>query len=165
MIKFKNQNKKGFALVELMVASAIITVMMFAITQAAQKGILLSERALHETQAGYLMEEGAEAVKTIRDTDVGASTGWDTLSALTDNTTYYLSYISGWSLSTTPNTIDSFTRTVVFSPVYRDINDDITSSGGTLDTHIKNVTVTVSWPYAGSTLSKTLSFYVVDIFN
>lgn len=157
-----NAKNKGFALMEIIIASAIISIITFAIVSAAQKGLGLSQRAVHQTQASYLLEEGAEAVKTIRDSS------WATISALTLGTTYYLSFNTTtnlWSLSTTPSTIDSFfTRTVVVSAVSRDVNDDIASSG-TVDVRTKKVVVTTSWPSSSGTLSKTLSFYVADVFN
>lgn len=152
----------GFALVEVLVACAIISTSVFAIMSASAKGVELSSRALQYGQASYLLEEGAEAVKTMRDA------AWSNISSLTVGTTYYLSYSTStnlWSLSTTSSTIDAFTRTVVFSAVSRDSNDDITTSGGTIDTRTKKVTVTVSWATASGNLSKTLDFYLVDIFT
>lgn len=160
-IFYKNSNK-GFSLVEVVVASAIISIITFAIVSAAQKGLALSQRALHQTQASYILEEGAEAVKTIRDAN------WTNISALTIGTTYYLSYnntTNTWSLSTTASTIDSFfTRKVQLSEVNRDANDDIASTG-TVDTRTKKVDVIVSWLSSGITVSKTLSFYITDIFS
>jgi Tfp pilus assembly protein PilV len=166
MRNYSYKSKRGFMLAEVVIASAIITVVTFAIVSAAQKGIILSQRALHETQAGYLLEEGAEATKSIRDSS------WTTISNLTPGAIYYLSYSTGasspagWSLTTTnPGVLDSrFTRTVVFSDVSRDSNEDIAPSG-TVDTHTKKVLVTVSWPYSGVIISKTLTFYIVDIFS
>ncbi len=156
------KNKKGFALVELMVACSIIVVATFALVSAGQKGIVLSERALRQTQASYLLEEGAEVMKIIRDG------GWSSVSSLSSGTTYYLSYDNStntWSISTTANTIDSFfTRSIVLSDVKRDSNDDIASSG-TTDSHIKKVTVTVTWNASTGSVSKDLSFYLVDIFS
>lgn len=153
---------KGFSLIEVIIASAIISILTFSVTSASQKGLLLSQRAMHETQASYLLEEGAEAVKTIRDGS------WATISNLTVGTTYYLSYntsTNAWSLSTTANTIDNFfTRKVMLTAVNRDANEDIAASGNP-DTRTKEVSVTVTWPYSGTTISKTLSFYLADIFS
>ncbi len=158
---YKNSNK-GFSLVEVVVASAIISIITFSIVSAASKGLALSQRALHQTQASYILEEGAEAVKTIRDAS------WTNISALTIGTTYYLAYnntTNTWSLSTSANTIDSFfTRKVQLSEVNRDANDDIASTG-TVDTRTKKVDVNVSWLSSGTTVSKTLSFYITDIFS
>jgi Tfp pilus assembly protein PilV len=152
----------GFTLVEILVACGIISVTLLSLIASAQKGIELSTQALRQVQASYLLEEGAEATKSIRDAN------WTNISGLTLGSTYYLSYNTGtniWSLSATPNTVDSFTRIVVITAVSRDGSDDITTSGGTVDTGTKKVTVSVSWPSVSGTLTKTLSFYIANIFN
>lgn len=153
---------KGFSLIEVVVASAIISIITFSIVSSAQKGLVLSQRALHQTQASYLLEEAAEAVKTIRDAN------WATISGLTVGTTYYLSFNTTtniWSLSTTANTIDGFfTRKVQLSAVNRDASDDIASSG-TLDSRTKKVNINIAWPGDGGTVTKSLDFYIADIFN
>ena len=152
---------RGFVLVEVLIACAIISTITFAIFSGAQKGIGLSNLALHQIQASFLLEEGAESVRAIRDTS------WATISNLTLGTTYYLSYdtnLNLWSLTTTPNVVDSFTRTVVLEAVNRDSTDDISVSG-TNDPRTKKVTVTVSWLEGGKSTSKILSFYLADIFS
>lgn len=164
-----NTNKKnykgGFSLIEVLIACVIISTSTFALMSASAKGNQLSVKAVRQTQASFLLEEGAEAVKSIRDAD------WANISGLTVGTTYYLSFNTGtnvWSLGTTPTSpVDSiFTRTVVFSAVNRDANDDIVSSGGTLDARTKMVTVSVSWTTSGGEASsKDLVFYLSDIFN
>lgn len=169
MIKKNNNYYKnifGFALVEVLVACSILSILTFSLISATNKGINLSNVALRQVQASFLLEEGAEAVKIIRDTSwAGVSPNTITL-----GTTYYLSFNNStnvWSLSTTPNTVDSyFTRKVVFSAVSRDVNSqDIVSSGGTTDTKTEKVTVTVSWLSSGVTMTKTLQFYIADIFS
>lgn len=164
---YLKNKKKGSLLVEVVIASAIIVIITFAIVSAASKGIQLSSRALEQTQASYLLEEGAEVVKIVRDNN------WTTFAALTLETTYYLVFdnaSNAWSLTTTPpmpSTIDEkFSRSVVFSQVSRDATtQDIVVGSGVIDTRTKKVVVTVSWLSSGLTVSKTLSFYVSDIFN
>jgi prepilin-type N-terminal cleavage/methylation domain-containing protein len=149
----------GFSLVEVIVAITIITLSLIAIMDLAQKSITVSRQSLHSLEAATLLEEGGEAVKTIRD---GA---WSNITSLTSGSTYYLSYYSGaWNLSGTPNVVDIFTRTITINSVNRDSNDDIATSG-TNDTATKKVTVTVSWQEGGDTVSKTLTFYISNIFS
>ncbi len=157
---------KGFSLVEVLIACAIMATSVLALMAASTNGIQLSNQTLKQTQANFLLEEGAEAVKSIRDES------WENISNITLNTDYYLTFNSGtnsWSLGTTPvGAIDSlFTRKVVFSGVSRDINDDIVSSGGSYDDDkTVKVIVSISWPSTqGSTSSRDLSFYISDIFN
>ena len=173
-----NSNKKslGFTLVEVLVACSIITISMFALMETAQKGIRLSNYALNKAQASLLLEEGAEAVKSIRDND---DKNWAVINGLNLETPYYLFFNTTtklWVLNNTTTTslaghipsypLDGvFRRTVTISSVGRDANDDILSSGGTIDPRTKKVVVTVTWPLPGVLNSKSLSFYITDIFN
>ena len=154
-------NKAGFTLIEVLVACVIISTTTLALMSATSKGIELSTRSLRQVQANMLMEEGVEAVKSIRDNN------WTTVSSLILNTNYYLSFNANtWTLGTTiiPPQDGIFTRKIVFSQVYRDSNDDIASSG-TIDAGIKMVNVTVSWPSHGGATSKNITFYLANIFN
>ena len=160
-IRNSKYKKSGFTLVEVLVACVIISTTIIALMSATSKGIDLSTRSLRQVEANMLMEEGVEATKSIRDTS------WTTISGLTLNTNYYLSFTNAWTLSTTQSAqIDGiFTRTIVFSQVYRDSNDDISSSG-TPDIGIKKVNVTVNWKSSGGgTNSKNIIFYLANIFN
>lgn len=171
MRNLKAKNSSGFTIIEVIIATTIISITIFALMSTAQKGIELSNQALRQSQANTLLEEGVEALKSIRDVD------WDIISNLTLETDYYLFF------NTTTNTwvldlssvvpvgsipvypIDSiFTRKIVIFPVNRDSNDDITEIG-TLDIRTKKIEVTVSWVNSSGTKSKTLSFYLIDIFS
>ena len=160
---FTKKNNSGFTLVEVLIASSIIVVSVLAVMSAAVKGIELSNRALKQTQANFILEEGAEAVRIIRDNN------WENISTLSVDTNYYLSYdinTNTWSLGTTPvNQIDSiFDRTIIISSVNRDVNKDISESGD-LDSGIKKVTINVSWNSNGENINKSLVFYLSDIFS
>ncbi len=141
-------------------AFSIITVSIIAATAVAQKAIYISRQALHTAQAGFLLEEGAEAVRIVRDN------AWTNVSGLTNGTNYYPTFSGGtWTLSTTSNTVGIFTRRVIIGSVSRDnTTQDIVSSGGTNDPRTKLITVTVSWAEGATTTSKTLQFYITDIF-
>lgn len=159
----KLHTQKGFALIEILITCAILSLCVFALFSAAQKGVHVSDLALRQTQATALLEEGSEAVKSIRDTS------WSSISSLTDGARYYVSFDSAanaWSLSTTPtDPIDGvFTRFVVVQTATRDSTDDI-AIGGTPDDHTKQVTVTVEFPSSdGTPTSKEYTFYITDIF-
>lgn len=158
-----NLRTTGFSLVEVLIAGVIISLTTLALMSAASKGIELSNRAVRQVQANMLIEEGVEAVRSIRDAS------WTNISNLTLNTNYYLTFnttTNTWSLDTTPTTpVDEiFTRTVFISAVNRDSNDDIASSG-TLDNGTKRVKITVSWPTKNSTISKDITFYLTNFLN
>lgn len=153
--------KKGFVLIEVIIAVSLISIFTIALVSVTQKSLELSDRALKEGQMSFLLEEGAEAVKTIRDDS------WSAIDALSLGVEYYLYFDTNtdkWSLSTTPNNIDGFTRKIIFSEVYRDGSDDIAESG-TLDDLSKKVDIEVSFSAQGNAISKQLSFYIFDLFN
>jgi Tfp pilus assembly protein PilV len=159
----KKSTNCGFLMVEVLVAVSIIAISILAAMAVAQKSIYVAREATHMSQASFLLEEGAEAVRVLRDNN------WSNISGLTLNTNYYLKFSNGtWSLTSTAGdgTVGIFTRTVSVASVNRDnTTKDIVSTGGTLDSGTKMVTLTVSWPEGDTTISKTLQFYIMDIFS
>ena len=146
-------------MVEIIVAISIITVSILAAMAVAQKSAYLSRQALHTTEAAFLLEEGAEAIRILRDN------AWSNISSLALGTDYYPTYSGGtWTLSSTPNTVGIFTRKVIITSVKRDDATKDIASVGTDDLGTKLVTVTVSWLEGGTTVTKTLPFYIINIF-
>ncbi len=159
MNNFKIKNNKGFSIIEVVIVCAVISICLFALMSSAGKSIQVSNQSLRQVQATLLIEEGVESIKSIRDNN------WTNISGLTNGQKYYLSFNNNWSLSPTVSNIDGlFTREVVSSAVYRDSNDNIAESG-TLDSGTVKFTVTVRWNKPNGTVSKSLSFYVSNIFN
>lgn len=156
----KNNNNKGFLLIEVIVAFSIMSLSVIAAMWVSQKSIAVSRQALHTASAGFLLEEGAEAVRIVRDN------AWTNISSLTNGTNYYPTFSGGtWTLSTTANTVGIFTRMVTVASVSRDVATSDISSSGTNDPGTKLVTVTVSWVEGNTTISKTLQFYITNLFS
>jgi len=159
----KNTKQKlvcGFMMAEVLVAVTIITVSILATMLVAQKSVSVSRQSFHTTQAAFLLEEGAEAVRILRDN------AWSNISALTPGANYYPTFGSGtWTLSTTANAVDIFTRTASIGSVNRDNTTEDISATGTDDPGTKLVTITVSWPEGGTTITRTLQFYIMNIFS
>jgi len=149
--------------VEILVAISIITASILAAMAVTQKSVYVSRQAFHTAQASFLLEEGAEAVRIVRDN------AWSGISGLTAGGTYYLKFSGGtWITSTTlsDGVLGIFTRKVSVANVNRDnTSKDIVSSGGTLDAGTKLVTITVSWLEGGTLITKTLQFYIMNIFS
>jgi len=151
---------KGFFLIEVVIVASVIATVLMYLLGSIQNSVEVSQRSLERTQAAYLLEEGAEAIKSIRN----ATGGWTILNAAANGVTQYLSWNgSVWSLTTTPQMVDIFTRTVVFSSVNRDAASDIVSSGGTLDTRTRKAVITVSWLAQSTTKSESVTLYLTDI--
>ncbi|MEK7564166.1 MAG: hypothetical protein AAB510_01180 [Patescibacteria group bacterium] len=157
--KLKISKQRGSMMVEILVVAAILVATTIVALEVAHKSIYVARQSLHQSQAAFLLEEGVEATRIVRDN------AWSQISGLSLSTNYYLSFSGGtWVLSVTPSTIGIFTRTVVFSSAYRDGSQNLASSG-TLDAQTKLITVTVSWLEGTQVLSKNLKFYITDLFS
>jgi len=158
----KIKNKKisdGFMMVEVIIAISIIIVSVLVAMSVTQKSVSVARQALHTSEATFLLEEGAEAVRIIRDNS------WSDISNLSPGTTYYPIFSGTWALSASPTTVGIFTRTMSITSVNRDNSTQDIAISGTNDAGTKLITITVSWNEGGEVLSKTLSFYIMDIFS
>ncbi|MES2213963.1 MAG: prepilin-type N-terminal cleavage/methylation domain-containing protein [Patescibacteria group bacterium] len=150
---------KGFTLVEMIIATAIILGFVLVLVGVVNTYIKSSLRNVPATTAAYLAEEGIEAVKYMR------QVSWSGQIATLSSEPYYLAWQSGsWTVTTTPSTIDSvYTRTVTVSSVQRDSSSNIVSSGGTVDPNTRQVTASVTWPYKNATTTRSLSTYITNL--
>ncbi len=156
---------RGFSLVEVLVAAFIISASLIAILNAYGYLIRAEIGSVKFIKAAYLLDEGVEATRYLRDK------GWATnISTLSTSTNYYLylsksNGIGDWQATTTRQIYGGiFERTITFRSVYRDASHNIATSSGTLDSDIIKVTVNVSWPGTNnSTTTKTVSTYVANI--
>ena len=147
-------------MVEVMVAVSIITVAILSAMAVSEKAVQISRQAFHAEQAAFLLEEGAEAVRILRDND------WINISALAAGGDYFPVFSGGtWTLSGTPATVGIFTRTVSVEDVKRDAATGDIDNVGDNDPGSQLVTVSVSWQEGGTMITKILQFYIFDIFS
>ena len=135
--------KKGLGLIELLITVSIISIAMFAFAQAAIVFLRAANISSQPQVAAQLAQEGIEAVRSLRNESWSAN-----IASLTVGTQYYPIISSdSWQLDTVdPGPLqEKFTRFVKFSSVERDFNDDIVSSGGTVDADTLQVKVTIQW--------------------
>jgi Tfp pilus assembly protein PilV len=162
---FQKKGGKGFGIVEVVVASAIISLSIFSLYTVFIVANRLNEMSGNSTVASFLAEEGLEAMRHMRDGAWSAHVG-----ALTPGTDYYLSFSTTTSLwtvnSITPEIIDGkFFRKVIVEDVYRDASQDIILTGGTLDTGTKEIIAEVSWLERNATSTVLIGTYLHDIFS
>lgn len=158
---FPAHRKNGLTLVEVVIAAAII---LAAVVTLLGVHTLYLKTALsngNSVKAAYLAEEGIEAIRFLRDSSWSAN-----IATLSLNTDYGV-VLPGdmWQATTTNTSIGDFQRTIRLSAVYRDINDDIVSSGGSLDPNTKLLVSTVSWAANGTTTSKSISTYLTNLWK
>jgi Tfp pilus assembly protein PilV len=135
------KNNAGFLMVEVLVAVSIITASILGAMAVTEKSVYVSRQAFHTTQASFLLEEGAENTRIARDN------AWANVATIN-----------------TSETVGIFTRTVVASSVNRDNTTKDIFATGTNDPGTKLVTITVSWSEGGVTVTKTLQFFIMNIF-
>ncbi len=160
---------KGFGLVEIVVAAAVIAVTFFALTAGVRMSFKGLQESAEEAQANFLLEETVEVVRSLRDESWGGY-----IVPVATSTTYYPVFSNGrWSLvSTDPGLIDgTFTRAVVFEDVWRrNTDDDIVDSTSpdpkTFDPGTKRMTARVTWGGAsGAARSREFVTYIANIFG
>ncbi len=144
-----NGNKKGISVIEILVAVAILAIALVSLLELVGFSLRASNLVKQTIQAKNLTQETIEAVRNFRN-----QTSWDIdgLGVLIMDNAYHLETTSdtppAWTLVAGEETIDIFTRKVVFGTVFRDANDDIADSG-TEDPDTKIATTTVSWEKRG----------------
>ena len=162
-MKYNNQ-KRGFALIEIIVGSAIAIGVFLALGSIGKYSLLLVTEANLRVRSSFLASEGVEAVKIMRDTS------WlKNIETLNPGTAYELSFATStnmWATSTAPALIDGiFTQTVTLQNVSRDASDKIIASGGTNDPNTKKVTATVSYSVRGQSRQDSIATYMTNLFN
>jgi prepilin-type N-terminal cleavage/methylation domain-containing protein len=157
----KNFKNNGFGLIEVVIGIAVISVSLFAIMSAARGTIELNRRALSDIKGKFILDEGSEVIRFIRDNS------WENISALSTTTTYYLATTTtGWvATTTTTGMIDGFfLRSFITRDVFRGVDDKIALTG-VLDTGTKKFIISVAFPGRFGTTTKQSAFYLSDIFS
>lgn len=159
MIKFDN---RGMSLAEVVIGASVITVFLSALVGLYNLQLKVIFSSAREVKAGFLDEEGQEAIKYLR------NISWtNNIAPLTVGTTYHLVWQNGkWETGNTANYIDSlFDRAIVLEAVGRDGVSNIVASGGTADPNIRKVTVTTSWQEGPATSTRVISTYLTNLFD
>ena len=152
--------KNGFGMVEVVVATAIVAGFILILATINTTYLKISFKESSIIQASFLSEEGIEAMRFARDSSWSSN-----LAPLTPGVEYFLKFSgTSWQATTTPVYIGIFDRRVKVEQVNRDANDNIVTSGGTLDPNTLLITSTVSWMEHGATTTKITSDYLTNLF-
>lgn len=147
---------------EVAVAAAIISVALFALIGALQKTLAVADLSVKNIQAAFLLEEGMEALRSLRDG------GWSAkIAPLSTSTSYYFYFnAAGWQATTTNIYVDGvFERSFSLADVFRDANDNIAVSGAA-DPDTRKIMVSVSWKTkTGATTTRGASTYLTNLFE
>lgn len=150
---------KGSVIVEVVVTSAIISLVSLAFLGTLASLSQFHQKNMLAIKGGLLAEEGLEAIRYVK------GSGWNNLSGIPLNTQRYITLgVSSWGVTTTPEIIDGiFYRSFIVRSVLRNNSDDIVSSGGTLDSDTLFVESFVSWNWRNATNTVVYKTYVTNI--
>lgn len=158
--------KKGVGLVEIIVASSIISITVLVLLSVYTMVSNYSLTNIKQLKGAELAEETVEVLKFFRD-----SSWTKNIAPLTTGVTYH----PYWNVTLVPKAWTATTSNIlleneyqvsfVLSNVNRDSNYNVVTSGGTLDAGSKKVNITVTWTDAGVTTTKKMETYLFNIFN
>ncbi len=161
----KSQNSRGFSLLEATVGIAIISTVFIGLFAAYSRFVRLSMNTQPTVKAAYLIEEGVEVMKILRDT------GWSTrIATLSTTTTYYLNFATTTSTWTSTTSAASgysgtFLRTFTITDLKRDnTSKDVATTTATYDPNIKKITISVAWQLGSATTTRSISTYIANLF-
>lgn len=150
----------GISLVEIIVAVSIISAALFALAAVSRVAFRSVSEASHRIQASFLLEEGFEALKMMRDGD------WTTISSVPLNAERFPVFSNGsWSATTAETLIDGmFRRTVMLREVFRNPADDSIAQTGTSDPNTRQADIKVEWDERGAHRSISTVTYITNLF-
>lgn len=159
MLNSKQSSQTGIGLVEIIVAVSIISATLFSLTAVSRIAFRSVNEASHRIQASFLLEEGFEALKMMRDGS------WINISSMPLNEERFLAFSNGsWSVTTTETLVDGlFRRTVVMREVLRDPADSI-AEVGTSDPNTRRIDIEVKWNERGADRSISTVTYITNLF-
>lgn len=165
LLKFNDHGPgrpRGFGLVEVVVALAVAATVIVSLIQLWRVSLRLSRVSAVSVEAGWLLREGMEGVRFLRDA------GWSAnIASLASGASYYLTFDgSKYALtSAEPDFLNGkFQRTISFADVFRDSESAI-APAGSLDPSTKKVTVTLAWSSNGATTTRAVDMYLTDLFG
>lgn len=167
---YYNKKTRGVSIIEILISLFIFGVALAGIINGAT--ILIGQSLIikQTNQATTLAQELLEATRSFRDSvlwnndDPGNQ--YDGLGVLNLTTAYHLQQSADaspkWQMIQGAETLNGFTRQVVFTEVLRDSNSNVVVTGGVADSNIKKATATVSWMARGATHQVQLSTYITN---
>lgn len=161
-----HKTKNGVSLVEIIIASSIISVTLLVLVSVYSLVARYSISNIKTLKATQLVEEGVEVLKYLRDSGYTQN-----IAPLANSTSYYLYWDQNispglWTATTSNILLENrYEVKFVLSPVYRDSDFNVVSSGGSIDNDSKKATISVSYRESGATTTKSTEAYIFNIFD
>lgn len=154
----------GFTLIEILIAISALGIIVVSIAQMSQLFLHSARLSSSRVEAAFLLQEGAEALRHLRDTS------WhDFIDTITTGTPNYILFTSGTYETTTTEPMllgGRFARSITLYDVFRDATtQDIVETGGVLSTSTKRVEIIAAWRQGQTTTTETVELFLSDIFD
>lgn len=153
--------KKGSGLVEVLVATSIILLVVVGLTYTHMLYLRVSLGNIKQIKAAFLLEEGSEALKLLR--DLSYTDNFGSISGGEEKTLLWNG--SMWQLGAGNTLIDGFERKIIFGSVMRDNFSDQISASGTVDPDTLKATIYVSWRTNEATTTQSVVTYISNIYD
>src|SRR3989344_6595753 len=151
--------ENGFIFLEIVISVAIISIALVTFLGMAALAINTSTTVKQVSKIDAYTKEEMEAVRSFRDGSTWATTGLGTAITGIDYFMMFGGNPTAWALQAGTETIDVFTRKVVFDQVSRDpVSGDIetTYNVGNDEPNNRKATVTITW---GSKTYQTVTYF------
>lgn len=134
------RTQHGQTIIELLLAMGLALILfpaLFTMFFLSREG---KAQQIERTRAVGLVTEATEAIRSVR------ARGWEVFAQFGDDIPYHPIVDNNvWTLVNGAETTEGFTRSIIFSSVYRDASGTVVSTGGTPDLSTRKVTITVGW--------------------
>ncbi len=147
--------RRGFSLVEIIVAVGILSILAAAVAYTVGNSNSNFSGTTDDALKARFAQQGYEAIKAIRDKS------WKSIADATASTNYDVIQDSTgiWTLGTTLTTRGGLTRKIIFYDVQRDANGAIVTSGGTPDYNTRRVAIQIT----GGTTTYQIDTYLANL--
>lgn len=157
-MKKNTQQQKGIGMIEVIVCLTIIAITFWGFLELVSYNLKIQDKCKAKIEAINLAVETIEAIRSVRNED------WNNLASLSLGIKYYpLISENKWTLTLTdPGPINGiYDCWLVLEKVYRDISDNISSSG-IEDPETKKITAFVEWNDRGQIKQSSLTTYLTN---
>lgn len=157
-MNISRRHKKGFSVIEVLLASGLFAIFMMSVVIAILQGLSMNRLGQEQTIAVQYASEGMDAVRSMR------NQSFEILQETSDATIERQSGV--WVFSNGDNILnEKFKRTISIVNAQRDTSGNIVESGGTEDDNTKKIVVEVAWSGSAQNNSVVLTTYLTNWRN
>jgi len=146
-------NQKGQLFIEVLLAVALASLLVVAGVGVVSPSVRISTLSQDNEGASWLIQQQFEIIRSIRNED------WNSIGT---NGTYSVADIPDLQLQNGPRTYDKFTISIIISDVFRDVNDNIVTTGGVFDDQTKEIMVRAEWDWLGEPKTEEQIVYLTN---